>query len=322
MLFKRGNIWWMELDGKRESTKQHDEAAARRIYAARKAELTFGIEVKTGTVRTVRMAMDRYLSEHANKRTHKEDRSKAEWWGARIGNKPLKMVTASMLRDAVEEKRVKEGASNATLNRYLAFIRTVLRCCEIDWDWLESSPKVRMYTEDNRREAYLTKEQIGDLTAVLPDHLKDAVLFSLATGLRQSNVTGLKWEWINMSKQLLTVPSTHYKSKRVHTIPLSDKAMEILVRRLGEHPEYVFTYKGDRIRYINNHGWKTALKKAGLQGFRRHDLRHTFASHHAMAGTPLQALQELGGWRSAAIIQRYAHLSRDHLRQYGSNSPV
>jgi len=59
--------------------------------------------------------------------------------------------------------------------------------------------------------------------------------------------------------------------------------------------------------------WEAACKRAGVPGFRFHDLRHTWASWHAMAGTPLSVLQELGGWHSHEMVQRYAHLSPEHL---------
>ena len=59
--------------------------------------------------------------------------------------------------------------------------------------------------------------------------------------------------------------------------------------------------------------WEAACKRAGVPGFRFHDLRHTWASWHAMAGTPLSVLQELGGWHSPQMVQRYAHLAPEHL---------
>ena len=63
--------------------------------------------------------------------------------------------------------------------------------------------------------------------------------------------------------------------------------------------------------------WRNALKKAGIpKGFRWHDLRHTWASWHAQDDTPLHVLQELGGWASANMVQRYAHLSTEHLAGY------
>jgi len=69
--------------------------------------------------------------------------------------------------------------------------------------------------------------------------------------------------------------------------------------------------------------WYAALVSAGIEDFRWHDLRHTWASWHVpsafapaipnQAGTPLFALQEMGGWSSAEMVRRYAHLAADHL---------
>ena len=59
-----------------------------------------------------------------------------------------------------------------------------------------------------------------------------------------------------------------------------------------------------------------ALERARIENFRWHDLRHTWASWHVQKGTPLVALQELGGWESAQMVRRYAHLSAEHLAPY------
>ena len=62
--------------------------------------------------------------------------------------------------------------------------------------------------------------------------------------------------------------------------------------------------------------WYAALAAAGIEDFRWHDLRHTWASWHVQAGTPLFALQEMGGWETAEMVRRYAHLAADHLVPY------
>ena len=70
-----------------------------------------------------------------------------------------------------------------------------------------------------------------------------------------------------------------------------------------------FTFLGRPLNSANTKAWQAALQRAGIEDFRWHDLRHTWASWHAMAGTPLSVLQELGGWHSPQMVQRYAHLS-------------
>ncbi len=81
----------------------------------------------------------------------------------------------------------------------------------------------------------------------------------------------------------------------------------------GKHPLYVFSYHGKRITQVSTKAWYAALAAAGIEDFRWHDLRHTWASWHVQAGTPLFALQDMGGWSSAEMVLRYAHLAADHL---------
>ncbi|QOZ85821.1 hypothetical protein DXT74_14985 [Chromobacterium sp. Rain0013] len=96
---------------------------------------------------------------------------------------------------------------------------------------------------------------------------------------------------------------------------------------MGKNQEYVFAYKGSPIVQVNTKAWRAALVRAGIENFRWHDLRHTWASWLAQAGTPMHVLQELGGWESPEMVQRYAHLSKEHLAEYvgrlhGTNSPT
>lgn len=60
--------------------------------------------------------------------------------------------------------------------------------------------------------------------------------------------------------------------------------------------------------------WRPALEAAEIADFRFHDTRHTFASRLAMRGTDLYTVQRAGGWKTQVMVQRYAHLSPDHIR--------
>jgi Phage integrase family. len=75
----------------------------------------------------------------------------------------------------------------------------------------------------------------------------------------------------------------------------------------------VFTYFGKPIANANTRAWRNALKRAGINDFRWHDLRHTWATWHRQAGTPTHELQRLGGWKSSAMVERYAHLAPEQL---------
>jgi site-specific recombinase XerC len=104
------------------------------------------------------------------------------------------------------------------------------------------------------------------------------------------------------------------------------KDVHALLRREPPHHferQHVFSYRGKPIGQVSTKGWYAALGRSGIDHFRWHDLRHTWASWHVQNGTPLFALQELGGWESSEMVRRYAHLAADHLapcadRQLGS----
>jgi integrase len=133
------------------------------------------------------------------------------------------------------------------------------------------------------------------------------------TGLRQSNVVGLEWSHANLAAAHAWVGTNQSKNGKPIAIPLNATALAVLRRQIGKHPEKVFTYAGKPLGWANTKAWRNALKRAGIDNFRWHDLRQTWASWHGQAGPPTHELQRLGGWRSSVMVERYAHLAPDHL---------
>lgn len=99
-------------------------------------------------------------------------------------------------------------------------------------------------------------------------------------------------------------------------VPLNAEALAVVAKQLGKHATHVFSYQGSRITQVSTKAWYSALERAGIGDFRWHDLRHAWASWHVQGGTPLYVLQEMGGWASAEMVRRYAHLAADHLAPY------
>lgn len=113
------------------------------------------------------------------------------------------------------------------------------------------------------------------------------------------------------------VDATEAKGKKAIPVPLNAEAMQVIEEQLGKDPEWVFTFRGRPIEFKTSmKAWRNALKRAGIENFRWHDLRHTWASWHAQGGTPMHVLQKLGGWQTPAMVQRYAHLGMDDLKRY------
>jgi integrase len=173
-----------------------------------------------------------------------------------------------------------------------------------------------MLPEPRRRIRWITREEAERLLAELPEHLRAMARFSLETGLRKSNVTGLQWSQVDLRRRCAWIHPDQAKGRKAIAVPLSAAAVLVLRDQIGKHPVYVFSYRGYPVKQVNTKAWRAALERAGIEDFRWHDLRHCWASWHVQAGTPLHALQELGGWESVEMVRRYAHLSSDHLAEY------
>lgn len=317
--YLRGSVYWIEVRDPagnriRESTGTEDFEKARAYHDLRVAQLKLGHT----RAKTWNDAVARWMGERTDKRSLDRDEQMARWLESYWNGKVFSTITDDDIRVVVEEKKRETSASNA--NHYLKFIKALFNR-SVEWKWVPANPvKMKPYKVNNRRVRFLSEQEYGKLMAELPPHLRVMAEFSVLTGLRRSNVTQLKWTNVDLERRLLWVLSENYKSGRDHGIPLSDRAVDILMGEKGRHSVYVFTYNGRRVEQVNTKAWKKALQRAGVQDFRWHDLRHTFASYHAMNGTPLLTLKALGGWQSLEMVNRYAHLSAEGSRLYVANS--
>lgn len=217
--------------------------------------------------------------------------------------------------DQLVDDLVVAGVAAATANRVLSLLRALLNAA-MTWRWLAYAPKVRYLKDRAKRVRFLSYGEAQRLLIQLPEHLQLLVTFSLETGLRRSNATGLTWSQVDRRRRVAWIHADQAKGRRAIPVPLSATALRVLDQAEGRHHEYVFTYRGRRIVQTSTKAWRAALERAGIKEFRWHDLRHTWASWHAQNGTPLYILQELGGWSDSRMVQNYAHLSTEHLHRY------
>lgn len=210
--------------------------------------------------------------------------------------------------------------SEGTVRRIVGVLMAVLHAAVV-WEWLDRAPVLPRRKTVAKRIRWITKAHAERLLEELPDHLSAMARFSLETGLRRSNVTGLLWSQVDLARRVAWIHPDQAKARKTITVPLSDVAVDVLRQQFGKRrnpdaTENVFVYQGAAIRQTNTAAWQKALKRAGIRDFRWHDLRHTWASWHVQRGRPLQVLKELGGWETLEMVQRYAHLSADHLTRW------
>lgn len=169
--------------------------------------------------------------------------------------------------------------------------------------------RVRKPKEDNTIVRYLTPEEDERLWPALSDHLKPIVKVALHTGMRKGELLNLAWADVDYDQRLITVRNT--KSNRKRYIPMNDvlvATLKALPRDADDIHVFVNKHTGDVYGDIKT-SWKRTMRKAKIENFRFHDLRHTFASRLAQAGIPLIVIKELLGHKDITTTMRYAHLA-------------
>ena len=319
MLYKRGDTWYADFttaSGKRirRTLGTTDRQAAEELHDKLKYQQWRIDRIGEKPKRTWDEACIRWLQEKGYKKSIKNDI-------CRMRNLPelRGMLLEDITRDFVQQTVDKKNCSGANKNRYIALIRAILNRAMREWEWIENVPYFSLYPEPKKRVRWLTTDEAKRLIAVAPPYMAQMIKFSLATGLRQQNVMTLKWRQIDLERRVAWYYADETKSGRALGVSLNDIAMQVLNEQQGKHKEFVFTNsKGTPMRWLQKRDWDNLCKKAEIENFRWHDLRHTWASWLIQRGVPLAALQEMGGWETPSMVQRYAHLSPEHLHKHSA----
>lgn len=320
-LYRRGSskVWWVDItlpDGSRlrESSKTDNKQLAQEYHDKLKTERWK--EKRLGIKPDVKFsdAVLTFLEDKAHLKNVEGYELLLKWWVDEFGGLVLREVTQDRIITTINKKR--KTVSPATCNRYLAALRGVLRMACLKYQWTERVPMFFMFEEPKCRVRWLKPDEVARLLDALPTHLRPMAVLSLATGLRQSNVFCLKWSQVDLANRVIRIEGINMKNGNEHVIPLSDGAVEVIRQQVGKHPEAVFTFRGRPVKVIANATWKDALKKAGLEDFRWHDMRHTWATTLVQNGVPEGVLQVLGAWETPSMVKKYAHHATESVRPF------
>lgn len=282
---------------------------------------------------TLAELIDKYIAEKLPERRTNQQSFKAQllWWKDKIGSYILSDITSKLLSDCRNDL-VKEPSkratinqtnkSGATVNRYMAALSIVLTKAYKEWEWIEENPmlKVDKCKETRGRTRFLSAEEqkaLLDACAETHNLLHLLVILALATGARQGELTGLKWENVkfddsdnNATLLLMDTKNKEHRSVTIDGVPYNHLKEYSKIRRIDT--KYVFPRKDGKAPYDLRKQWYKALEKAGIKDFRFHDLRHTTASNLAMNGASLRDIAEILGHKTMQMTQRYSHLTQKY----------
>lgn len=232
-----------------------------------------------------------------------------------FGEKFLHEITPLMIERYKAERKSQptyKGTlpAGATVNRELACLKSIFTKA-VDWGKAKENPvrKVKFFKENNQRTRFLIEEELSRLMVCSSPRLQAVIAIAVNTGMRKSELQNLRWEDINYETGIITLTKT--KNGEIRYLPINSVVKRALESLRETFSGYVFVKK-DGTPYSVRKSFDTAVRKAGILGFRFHDLRHTFASHLVMSNVDLNTVRELLGHKSLDMTLRYSHLSPNH----------
>jgi integrase len=223
-------------------------------------------------------------------------------------------------------KRKKDGMAASTINRELNLLSAAFNYTRTQLEWHMQNPVERMLLKKPegllRWVTRIEADTLIDEAEKEPKspHLADFIRLAVNTGCRKNEMLKLSWERVDLKANRIYLDSEDTKNGKRRIVPVNLEARQALLNRARFRAEYcpgspwVFAHKdGKRVQFMQN-GFQAACKRAGIENFRVHDLRHTCASWLVNAGVPLPEVRDLLGHSSIEMTERYAHLAPENLK--------
>lgn len=256
-----------------------------------------------------------------------------------IGKKSVKVQTkdakGNTVTKTVQEDRVR---APATVVRYMGALSHALNTAVNEWAWIDKSPMigVRKPKVDNERRRFLSDEEIQRVLTEAKGSenrfLYTVVLLALSTGMRLTEIMSLRWRNVlvedGADMGLLVMEKT--KNGDARTSPLAEDAFKaVMVLRDKAKQDNADRLPANQLLFPSDtvenkpveirKAWETCRKRAELDDFRFHDLRHTAGSLLAMSGASTREIAEVLGHKTMAMAKRYSHLTQKHLGSVVAN---
>jgi len=276
---------------------------------------------------TVAQMFAAYLPQAAHRRAYREQRRFANWWSAYWPDRAVTTLTPLDLEQARvalrHSGRLRQRGESTVLN-YLRCLKHVMRVMIRPRSWVvDLWSTLSLQNAPGEAPAPLSRTDELALSRALPAEDAHKVRLAIVTGLRRSQLFGLRWERIHWSLRAVALPTI--KRQQARYLPLPSEALQLLRRRWQQTGRpatgWVFPHPERPELPEDAGGWykytfKPALARAGLTGKRLtfHSTRHTFAVRFLEGGGHVRALQTAGGWSSLDQVEIYTQMVDGTLR--------
>lgn len=246
-----------------------------------------------------------------------------------FGNRKLNQITRQQIQ-SLHTTLKESGRAAATCNHVVKLVKHSLNLA-IDWNLMDGpnpASRVPLFFEDNKKEDYLSDEQLVKLLEVLRTHpnrnISLLVLGLISTGCRLNELLTAKWSDVQIDKGIILIRATNSKNKKPRVVPINS-IMRSVLEELDTEGKFENLYVNARTGspYVNVYkSWQTLRKVAGLEHLTLHQLRHNYASYLLNAGVDIYSIKKLLGHSDIKTTERYAHLRTKTLQDASDHASL
>jgi len=258
-----------------------------------------------------------------NKRSYDNDTYRARTLAKHFAGREINTLSNRDVQHFIMQRQ-EENMKNSTINRELALLSSAINHCnkKLDWD-LPNKVMGHSLPEPQGRIRWITEEEAEHLIGIArkakqAPYLADFIIIALHTGCRCGELLQLTWQAVDLKQNIIVLEQT--KSGKRRSIPINSTARKAFLSRMNYRathcPAATRVFCNRKCQGIDTikQSFNTACRKAEIEDFHIHDMRHTCAAWLVMRGVPLIVVRDLLGHASVKTTEIYAHLSPDNVR--------
>lgn len=334
-LRRRGHLYFLDycvtVAGQRRRVRENlgpiTLALAKDICAKKTAQLAKARYLESSAPLNLSVAIKDFVAHKSlRKKTWKDDQERLRWIQHLLGDLVVQDLTTAQVDDLVSNLAACGPAGRplekATINRYLASLKSMTRFAFLNRRWerdpLEGYKKL---PEDNERNRVLSLAEFRHLLQACAGHLAPMVQVAWAVGMRKGEIVNLRWSQVDLEQGLIRLEATDTKNRSYREVPLDAGLLALfrgLPRLAGEDRVFFYWRKpveagtsvalqaGSRaLMQSIRTAFNNAVKRAGLEDFRFHDLRHCAITNMRRAGVDQVTIMSITGHKTAQMFKRY-----------------
>jgi integrase len=322
-----GRVWWIEWyqagQRKRERIGPHKEAAEQRLREVLSARAEGRYIKKNPDEKTRFKVLAGWylgLEEVKAKKSYRRDKLSISMLVPTFGNRYVKDITPAMiegyrLKRLQEITRLRKTTTPATVNREIACLKTIFSKA-VKNEKAERNPAqgLKMLKENNERDRVLTQEEYERLLANCAPHVGQVVKVAYLSAMRQGEIINLTWGQVDLKEGFIRLRPEDTKTNEGRLIPLGQELIQMFKTMPRGLPGVkVFTRNGRPVNSIRE-GFDAACKRAGIEDFHFHDLRHCAITNWRRQGHDFIRIMAVSGHKTMNTFRRYNSVSKEELR--------